>query len=121
MEYHRYVSMCGDITANPQIEYIDSIKETSPEHQVFTYNYLFAFVKQLTEFLNKLSGVNRDRVVEISSILNQFVNDVSAVNINNKTLATNAEVSYNIGKYKYIRNKKMVGPTQYVILEKNLL
>lgn len=111
IEYHRYISLCGDMTANPTADYIDSITETSSEHEVYTYNFLRTYFRHLLGLLHKMKEIPKDRVMEISTVLYQFLNDISAVNIHGKTIATNCKVSYNIGKFKYIRNKKISAPT----------
>lgn len=109
VEYHRYISMCGDVTANPTSPYIDSVVSTGETHEVYTYNYLYHYAKQLKELMEHCKDISQDRKTEINTILFQFMNDVSAVSIKDRTLATNCTISYNIGKFKYIRNKKMVG------------
>lgn len=56
-EYHRYVTICGDVTANPENDYIESITELSDDHQVFSYTLLHHYVNCLTTVLRSLGEV----------------------------------------------------------------
>lgn len=46
------------------------------------------------------------KLTEITSIFKQFLSDIYDINVHNRTIATNANICYNIGGNQYMKNQK---------------
>lgn len=103
-EYERYLNFhvleCE--TKDTVIDYVDSLNKKT----CYTYNFLEEYFKEYKNSL-RIRNVSSEKLEEIGTILEQFLEDIKYINVNN-SIATNTTVRFRLSKQSFTRNKKLM-------------
>lgn len=109
-DYSRYLSYSDKIPVTPSEEHVASVRAAKDCNKQYGYScdYIREYVHQYIEVLARRNkNISSEDILDLSKVCNELINDIEEININNKSMATNTVVKFNIGGLKYVRNKKM--------------
>lgn len=109
-DYSRYLSYSDQIPVTPSEERVSSVRAVKDGFKQYGYScdYVREYVRQYIEVLTRTNkNISSEDIHDLQKVCGELVSDIEEINVNNKSIATNTVVKFNIGGLKYVRNKKM--------------